>query len=314
MAGQQLKDLIRAYRRRDDALFHAAVDGIVEEELAKKHTALAGDLRRLAGTRLDGPTRLVEMPLSGESREPLGRMTDPTRTLDQQKLTPDTTAKIRRILLEAAHTDKLAAAGVPTRNRIIFSGPPGCGKTSTAAAIAAELGRPFVVARVEALLGSRLGETGQNFAKLFDWAKTGEYVLLIDEFDSVGGTRDGTDIGEMRRVTNTILQLIENHTSPTLIIVATNHVGDLDSALWRRFDVVVEMQLPLPATVAEILNARLPEVDTADLVHSFDGLPHAAVDYFANAAIREAVLSGREAPSVADLACALTETIERPWS
>ena len=314
MAGQQLKDLVRAYRRRDDNAFRTAVEQIIDEETAKKHTALAGDLRRLLGHSTDS-LRLPEMPVDRDSRLPLAHLRDPERTFGQLTLPTAVQKHLTRIVAETHRWPELEAAGLPRRNKLLLSGPPGTGKTSAVEALAHELGRPLVIARMQGLISSHLGQTGTNIANLFQFAAAGEYVLLLDEFDSIGQSRGADDVGEMRRVTNTVLQLIEQHTGPTVIAAATNHTVALDSALWRRFDIVAELPLPDAPQIHDLLRTHIPaELITDQLISKLTGLPHAAAEHLGHAAVREAILDSRDEPEAGDVAAAVAETIGRPWA
>lgn len=314
MAGQQLKDLVRAYRRRDDTAFRAAVEQIIDEETAKKHTALAAELRRLLGYTTE-TLRMQEMPIDRDSRLPLAHLRDPERAF--RKLTlPDAVQKqLARVVIEARRWPELEATALPRRNKLLLSGPPGCGKTTSAEALAHQLGRPLIIARMQGLMNSHLGNTRENISQLFAFASAGEYVLLLDEFDSIGQSRGTDDVGEMRRVTNTVLQLIEQHTGPTVIVAATNHTVALDSALWRRFDIVAELPLPDAPQIRDLLRRLVPaELITDQLLEQLDGYPHAAAEHLGQAALREAILDSRDEPEAKDVAAAVAETVGRPWS
>jgi SpoVK/Ycf46/Vps4 family AAA+-type ATPase len=253
MSGQHLKDLIKGHRYHDDALFIGAVQGLIDEEEAKKHNALANDLRRLLGPTATRKTN-VAMPTDNDTRTPLGVVRAPNRELSDIVLTDDAAAEIRRVLAEVENFDLLTEAGLPHRRRLLLHGPPGCGKTTVVDGIAAALGRSVLVARADSLISSHLGQTAANLAKLFEFLDSGEYVLLIDEFDSLGIERGSKeDVGEMRRVVNTLLQLIEAYNGSSIIVAATNHVGVLDGAFWRRFDFVAEMPLPEREARIELL-------------------------------------------------------------
>jgi AAA+ superfamily predicted ATPase len=322
MAGQQLKDLIAAYRDRDDLLFRRAVQLIIQEEEAKKHVALARELKRLLASN-GGPTLYEELPLPEPPRDrdsslPLAQISAPLRTLSDLVVEPRALDALRSISAEVAHWPDLDAAGIPRRNRFLLYGPPGCGKTTAAAAIAAELGRPLVTARVEGLISSYLGETAANLRSLFDYASSGAYVVLLDEFDSLGKLRDDpADHGELRRIVNAVLQLIDGYRGPSILIAATNHPQVLDSALWRRFDDVIELPLPSATEIAFLLfRSFRGQVDAQRLESAASklvGLPHAAAESFAHACLRAAVVDGRIHISPEDLSQGLSQTLARRW-
>jgi len=313
--------MIAAYGERDDLRFRRAAQAIIKEEEAKKHTVLARELRTvLAANAGVGAAELPltpEPPVDRDSSLPLARVEYSQRYLTDLVLDPVVGDALARLILEVQNWPTLDAANLPRRNRLLLSGPPGCGKTSAVSAIAHELGRPLVTARVEGLISSYLGETAANLSNLFTFASTGPYVLFLDEFDSLGKTReDASDHGELRRVVNAVLQQIDAYHGPSLIVTATNHSQILDSALWRRFDTVIELGLPDAEQILTLLGRLLPN-DSAILArhhsHELVGLPHAAIEYFASSAKRHALLAGNKHPQEADVAFALSETTSRPW-
>jgi SpoVK/Ycf46/Vps4 family AAA+-type ATPase len=322
MAGRHLRDMIAAYGERNDLKFRRAAQAIIQEEEAKRHTVLAKELRAVlaanAGVGANEVPVAPDPPVDRDSSLPLARVTHPDRLLDDLVLAGPTKAALGQIVKEVRNWPTLDRAGLPRRNRILLSGPPGCGKTSAAGALAHELGRPLVTARVEGLISSYLGETAANLASLFAFASTGAYVLFLDEFDSLGKMReDASDHGELRRVVNAVLQQIDAYSGPSLIVAATNHSQVLDTALWRRFDSVVELGLPTRDQVLEMLRRQLLGNGLADAVQYTDELatfPHAATEFFANSAKRHALLNDRARVDSSDLAFAAHEVLSRPWA
>lgn len=181
------------------------------------------------------------------------------RPLDDIVLPKDTQAVVARVLHENRRRGELEVLGLRSANRLLFCGPPGCGKTVTAGAIAHELGMPLASARLDAIMGQYMGETAAHLRQVFDAAKGGGMVLLLDEFDALGSKRssDGSSAaGEMRRAVNSLLVMLEQVQPPSLVIAATNHHGVLDPAVWRRFDEVVMFPRPTLAQAGALL-ARL---------------------------------------------------------
>ncbi|MFJ4166866.1 AAA family ATPase [Microbacterium sp. NPDC089698] len=314
--------MIAAYGERDDLKFRRAAQAIIQEEEAKRHTVLARELRTVlaanGGIGSNDAPPMPDLPTDRDSSLPLARVSQADRYLGDLVLAEDTRDALERVVNEVRHWPTLDRAGLPRRNRILLSGPPGCGKTSAAAAIAHELSRPLVTARVEGLISSYLGETAANLANLFAFVSTGAYVLFLDEFDSLGKMREDTsDHGELRRVVNAVLQQIDAYSGPSLIIAATNHSHVLDSALWRRFDSVVELGLPTEGQVTELLTRRLLGnglEHVASFVPHLAGLPHAATEFFADSAKRHALLEDRTQIKAADIEFAANEVTSRPWS
>lgn len=158
-------------------------------------------------------------------------------------------AETKRLLADVrdewAAQDVLAAGGLPMRRRLLFHGPPGCGKTVTAAALAAQLGIPAYVVRFHALIGSFLGQTAVHLREVFQFAAQRRCVLLLDEIDVLGKQRGNQmDVGELDRIVVALMQELDLAKIRGLIIGATNLPAHLDLALWRRFDLHLEFPVP----------------------------------------------------------------------
>ena len=155
----------------------------------------------------------------------------------------------------------LHAHGVEPRTTLIFVGPPGCGKSLTAEALAGELGLGLARVRLAAVVSSFLGETAKNLEQIFAFLRTGSWVLLFDEFDMLARERgDRIDHGEVRRIVSALLQLVEDTRADSMVIATTNHPQLLDNALWRRFDEVVAFEPPEFDERVTLLRAKLGAV------------------------------------------------------
>lgn len=331
-AARHLKALIRAYRDRDDLAFRRAAQAIIEEEEAKRHTTLARDLRTLlasgsGGTVSDAgglsmpttPHAMPEPPKDRDSAMPLAEVTVPTTRLADLVLDEDLHRELAELVNEIEQWPVLDRHGIPRRNRLLLHGPPGCGKTSIASALATELSRPLVTVRVESVVSSFLGETAANLRKVMEFASTGAFVVLFDEFDSLGKDReDPNDHGELRRVVNAVLQMIDTYRGPSLLVAATNHAGVIDEAMWRRFDEVLQVGPPTREQVEQVLlhllgpSAIDPAV-IAEVAGRLAGAPHAAATHVANSALRAAVLRGDRQPTAEDLNHGVRTALRRRW-
>lgn len=180
--------------------------------------------------------------------------------LDRVELQPQTRSVVRELLAESRYASKLEAAGIPRRRSLLLSGPPGCGKTLTARSLGAELKLPVFTARLSAIIGSYLGQTGGNLRDLFAFAQRTRCVLLLDELDALGRTRGRSqDVGEIDRVIISLLQELDHSAPAGLIVGATNLPQNLDPALWRRFDVTLELPRPTPAQLRRFIQHRSRE-------------------------------------------------------
>lgn len=171
---------------------------------------------------------------------------------------PDNRARIAQVVKEYSYADELQRYQLPVNNKILLHGHTGCGKTMTAKAIAHSLGKELLILNLSNLVCSRIGETAQNIRQVFDKANRDKAVLFLDEFDQIGKARDheDKDVGEMRRLVNTLIQLIDYLPLKTLLVCATNHPEIIDIALMRRFQVKIKFELPNP----EVLDSYYDKV------------------------------------------------------
>ena len=244
---QDVAMLVRKYARQHRA---------TSPELAERLMALL----RKTPTR-GNPTRGIEtegLPLDSDSRLPLIRILE-TPVLETEPVYDERTWEaLRQVVRERERLERLAEAGVDPTRTVLFTGPPGVGKTLAAKWIAHELGRPLAILDLSAVMSSFLGRTGSNLRTVLDFARDHEYVLLLDELDAVAKRRDDTtEIGELKRLVTVLLQEIDEWPSSGLLLAATNHADLLDPAVWRRFEILVEFPLPEADSLEALLRDRL---------------------------------------------------------
>ncbi len=211
-------------------------------------------------------------------------------------LSKEVEQKLQRVLLEQRQHERLSGHGLSARRKLLLVGPPGTGKTLTAAVLATELKLPLFTARFDSLITKFMGESASKLRLVFDALKTTRGVYFFDEFDSLGMQRGAQhDVAEMRRTLNMFLQLIEQDTSDSIIVAATNHGASLDFALFRRFDDVIRYTVPDEAQVDALLRNRLAMMAPDDLnwprlVPSALGLSHSEISRACEDAIKDAIL------------------------
>lgn len=166
--------------------------------------------------------------------------------LDEVVLTPENRSAIQQLVKEHRFIAELSKYGLPVNNKLLLHGSSGCGKTITAKAIATALDKPIYILNLSQIISSRIGETSQNLKLVFDKAGRERAVLFLDEFDQLAKARgsDDKDVGEMRRLVNTLIQLIDYFPEKALLICATNHVDIIDQALLRRFQLRITYEMP----------------------------------------------------------------------
>lgn len=167
--------------------------------------------------------------------------------------------QILQLIKEQKYADELLKYDLPINNKVFLFGNSGCGKTTTAKAIATALKKPVYILNLSNIVSSKIGETGQNLKLIFDKASRDKAVLFLDEFDQIGKARgnDDKDVGEMRRLVNTIIQLIDYFPKNALLICASNHPQIIDIALMRRFQLKISFELPSDEAINEYYDAIL---------------------------------------------------------
>jgi SpoVK/Ycf46/Vps4 family AAA+-type ATPase len=242
--------LIRAHYQTDAVAFSKAVTELIREEEKKKNLTVAEAYRAALRPRpIDNgqPVPAGVSPAMPDQNSKLDMLTVQYSNtgLDSVVLSQRVEQQISELAMEWKHRGKLLDFGLRPRNKVLLYGPPGCGKTATAAALAGELGLPLVLVRFDSLISSFLGQTGSNIKRVFDYANSTPCILFMDEFDALAKMRDDqNELGELKRVVITLLQNIDHMGSDSVFVAATNHAVLLDNALWRRFDLLCKMNLP----------------------------------------------------------------------
>ncbi|MGB4855395.1 MAG: ATP-binding protein, partial [Candidatus Dechloromonas phosphoritropha] len=306
-SGKILRQLVKAGAAGDTSAFRQASEAIIREERQKQHHLLANDLEQIlcgGGHRpMSTATRGLSerIPMDQERGLPLLGLREPGRGLEEVVLAEDNQQIIEDILEQHHRADVLKSYGLRPADKILFCGPPGCGKTLTAEVIATELGFPLALIRLDSVVSSYLGETAANLRKVFDFIDATPMVALFDEFDALGKERaDASEHGELKRVVNAALQMLDAYQGKSLIIAATNHEGMLDSAIWRRFEEVLVFGLPTREQLGQLLKIKLRgvrrdfELDDDRVLSYFSEMSHADVERVLRHAIKDMILKGQE--------------------
>jgi SpoVK/Ycf46/Vps4 family AAA+-type ATPase len=318
-AARHLIALLQSHIDGDDEHFLTIALQAAAGEARQGHGRLAQQLRDLVDAararRAAGKPSRAAVPLArpkGDLANLVAVRYSDTR-LSGMVLPAALDMRLRRILLELRQQYRLQSRGLHARRKILLLGPPGTGKTMTAAALAGELHMPLFTVLIDGLMTKFMGETAAKLRLVFSSMEEIRGVYLFDEFDAIGARRaERNDVGEIRRVLNSFLQFLEQDESGSLIIAATNHPELLDPALHRRFDDVIEYPLPDHNIALGILQNRLSTfrtngIDWEAAVSAGAGLSQAELSRAAEDAAKHAVLADREIVTNDDLIGAIAE-------
>ncbi|MBH0065710.1 AAA family ATPase [Psychrobacter sp. SZ93C1] len=317
-SGKVLRQLITAGANGDIESFRKVTEAVIQDERQKQHHLLANDLEKiLYGEHLksEKPLDRNVLPLPPTDKEqglPLLDMRHPQRSLEQIIVNKNTHSAIDELVEENRRADLLQSYGMKPSKKVLFFGPPGCGKTLAAEVIAFELDLPLAIVRLDVIVSSLLGETATNLRRVFDFISKNSLVVLFDEFDAIGKERsDSGEHGELRRLVNSVLQMMDAYQGKSIILAATNHQQILDTAIWRRFDETLEFPIPENNLVPEILSLKLRgvrrqfEVEEKEILDLFVNKSGADIERVIRRAIKRMILKGQEFLTTKDLKNAL---------
>ena len=265
MKAELIANIISAHCSGNESSFKLAVDALAADEEKKGNDRVSNIIR---GAYSGKTTTLISKPdvtapaatSGGFSVQSVGGVyaprdkdsllelydiVNPDIALDDVVLPENQRELVRQILDECNNRDKLSEHNLPRANRLLLCGPPGCGKTMTAHAIAHELALPMAYVRIDGLVSSYLGQTSVNLRKIFSSLSNRDIVLFLDEFDAIAKKRDdGHELGELKRVVTALLQNFDNMPDNIFLVAATNHEHLLDPAIWRRFNYTIHIGYP----------------------------------------------------------------------
>lgn len=318
---QHLLALVKSHVDGDNDTFLSLAMQVAAREARSGHTNVAAELRKLIDQARQqrglAPRPSTALPLRPpQPQGELGTLLSvsyPSVQLRDMVLPQSVEDRLDRIIKEHVQQERLRSHGLSPRRKILLVGPPGSGKTMTAHALAATLHLPLMTILLEGVITRFMGDTAAKLRLVFDAMANTRGIYLFDEFDAIGARRtSGNDVGEIRRVLNSFLQFLEQDDSASLVIAATNHPELLDPALFRRFDDVVEYQLPDTTVTVRLLQARLAPflegaVDWEQLAGAAQGLSQSEIARAAEDAAKTALLDGRTHVQADDIEQALEE-------
>ena len=314
-SAEQIKALLKSHMDGDDDRFFSVAMQVAAHEARVGHGKLAGELRALIDDAKERRGASPPVPI-GRPRGELANLLEasyPKARLGEMILTDALADQIQRVIREQRHASRIVEHGLSPRRKLLLIGPPGTGKTMTASVLAGELGLPLFEVRLDGLITKYMGETAAKLRQVFDATSRTRGVYFFDEFDAIGSQRGlANDVGEIRRVLNSFLQMIEQDRSHSLVVAATNHPAILDSALFRRFDDVLQYELPDGTQVVSLLKTRLSNVVTKGvrwqrLAELAAGLSYAEITRASDEALKDALIHERPRVRESDIQTMLNE-------
>ncbi len=315
---QQIKSLVRSFTAGDDEHFVTVALQIAAHSAKKGDGKMAKELRDLVDEvkrRQSHDRQSSPVPIARPSGDLAGLLATsfPKTRFSEMVLAAETLGPLSRVVHEYRHQEKLREHGLSARRKLLLVGPPGCGKTMTASAIAGELHLPLFSVQLHGLITKFMGETSAKLHLLFEAMHDTRGVYFFDEFDAIGGDRGASnDVGEARRILNSYLQFLEQDDSDSLILAATNYVGMLDDALFRRFDDVIRYSRPSKEEAESLIRNRLhaflpSRVGWKSVQTATDGLSHAEIARACDDAAKQCVIEDQAKTTTPQLVGFLNE-------
>jgi SpoVK/Ycf46/Vps4 family AAA+-type ATPase len=271
-----------------------------EQRVAKKFLNLLESKSKTALVAMSSKNE-IQIPVDSESRNALADIIYPSENNIEVVLSRRNENNLQSYINSYKNADKLNSLGLGISNTLLLHGPPGCGKTKCAYLIAKEINLPLVVARLDSIISSYLGTTAKNIRSLFEFAQQTPCVLFLDEFDAIAKARDDhNELGELKRVVNSLIQNIDAMSPDSLLIAATNHESLLDTAVWRRFGYSLKIEIPDYEATSKLISLflgdliKLNEKDKSILTLFFSGLSGATIEEVIKRSLRDSIIHNIE--------------------
>lgn len=321
-----IKQLFLSFNSKDDEAFLHTARKYIEREKRKKHNIVVRELEKALyngnGSKNSVSERRFKssqiIPRDSEKGFPLLEIKHFEETWDNLILSQRTKEQLEQIIKEFKDSDILATYNLSYKKKILLCGKPGTGKTFSAQIISSILHIPLIYIRFDSIISSYLGETAGNLRKVFDYIENGTWIVLFDEFDIIGKNRDDIhEHGEIKRVVNNFLQMLDNSRGDSIILAATNHQNILDPAIWRRFDDVIYYELPDGKTREELFKLYLRpikhdnDIDIIDAAKKTERLSPSDIKMIAEEAMKLSILDSRNSLSMPDLMMAINKFVKR---
>lgn len=318
-SANQLKALLQSHLEGDTTRFYSVAMQVAAHEAKLGHGKLAEDIRKLIDTAKSNRTstnnNTVHISKARGELANLLSVSYPKSRLSDMVLDDRLSNQLNRIVREQRHAAEILSHGLQPRRKLLLVGPPGTGKTMTASVLSGELGLPLFQVRLDGLLTKFMGEAAAKLRQIFESIRQTRGVYFFDEFDAIGSQRGiDNDVGEIRRILNSFLQMIEQDESHSLVIGATNHVDILDNALFRRFDDILHYELPDELHISLVLKNRLSGITSKNiswkrLASKAMGLSYAELTRASDEVMKTALIERKDKISESDINVALEERL-----
>lgn len=248
--------------------------------------------------------QLFDAPVDSDTRLNIADIIMPQDIKLEIILSESVLGPINQFIALVNSKNVIKSKGLDVNLSLLLYGPPGCGKTTLAKHIAKELDMPIIIARFDSLISSLLGSTAKNIRKLFDYAKSRPCILFLDEFDAIAKARDDNqETGELKRVINSLLQNIDEFSENGILIAATNHEQLLDSAIWRRFEKIINVSIPNNSEVQNLVRLYFDKIDSEldigdkklEILYNYlNGYSHSEIVKILNSAYYNSIIKKNE--------------------
>ena len=321
-----VRQLLLSFNNNDKEAFLASAREYIEREKRMKHTQVAKELEKALfdknGNGVSYSERRfkneIPIPRDSEKGFPLLEIKRFEESYENLVINKELKKQLDQIIREFKDADILATYNLSYKKKILLCGKPGTGKTYTAQIVSSLLNIPLVYIRFDSIISSYLGETASNLRKVFDYIEQGTWIVLFDEFDIIGKNRDDIhEHGEIKRVVNNFLQMMDNFSGTSLLFAATNHQYLLDPAIWRRFDDILFYDIPDENTRKNLFVRFLKplkneqNIDLESVIKKSDGLSPADIKMVAVEAMKLSIIESRNSLTEIDLQYALNKFLGR---
>ncbi len=328
MKTQYIKEIFSAFVNEDKQKFMEFANAIITDEKKLNHNLIANQLSEILNqVNSENPhydrnynkryKNNIPIPRDNEKGFPLLEIKEFDLSWNDLLVEQELKIILQDIVKGFWNREIIYSYGLKPKQKLLFFGLPGTGKTLTAKILSSTLGLPLVLVRFDSIVSSYLGETASNLKKIFDFIEKGNWVVLLDEFDVVGKQRDDQhEHGEIKRVVNNFMQMLDSFNGESLIIAATNHQHLLDPGIWRRFDDILNFELPDLKCRESLFRyyfktVRKSKIEYDQLAFMSEKLSAADISMVVSDSIRQMVIEGKSDISMENILTTVNKFLKR---